>query len=214
MINAFVMKICIYCASSSKVQQKYFDATARLGRLLSENRYDVIYGGGRHGLMGCLADSMLKYGGTVHGIIPHFMKEVEWAHDQLSSMTLTDTLHERKAEFLKNADAIVALPGGCGTLEELIKPLPWNASDCLPNRLLYSIRMDTMIPLQADAGKMRRRKFLDTRHLLMWSWSQGTWRCYPCHHRRSGLGQRSHFFALRNKNYFRTIWKYVINCIQ
>ncbi|MFN8279817.1 MAG: TIGR00730 family Rossman fold protein [Saprospiraceae bacterium] len=166
------MKICIYCASSSKVQQKYFDATARLGRLLSENRYDVIYGGGRHGLMGCLADSMLKYGGTVHGIIPHFMKEVEWAHDQLSSMTLTDTLHERKAEFLKNADAIVALPGGCGTLEELMEVITLKRLGLFTKPIVILNTDGYYDPLRQMLERCVEENFMDTRHLLMWSWAK------------------------------------------
>ncbi|MFN8330738.1 MAG: TIGR00730 family Rossman fold protein [Saprospiraceae bacterium] len=166
------MKICIYCASSSKVQQKYFDATARLGRLLSENRYDVIYGGGRHGLMGCLADSMLKYGGTVHGIIPHFMKEVEWAHDQLSSMTLTDTLHERKAEFLKNADAMVARPGGCGTLEELMEVITLKRLGLFTKPIVILNTDGYYDPLRQMLERCVEENFMDPRHLLMWSWAK------------------------------------------
>jgi len=117
--------ICVYCASSSQVKPAYFDATARLGKILAEASLSVVYGGGSMGLMGQLADSMLEAGGNITGVIPRFMCEVEWNHTKLSELILVDTMHERKEKMAMMADAVVALPGGCGTLEELLEVITW-----------------------------------------------------------------------------------------
>jgi hypothetical protein len=117
--------ICIYCASSTQVKRSYFDATDRLAKILAEANISVVYGGGSMGLMGQLADSTIKYGGTITGIIPRFMCEVEWNHAQLNELILVETMHERKEKMTKLADAIVALPGGCGTFEELLEVITW-----------------------------------------------------------------------------------------
>jgi hypothetical protein len=117
--------ICVYCASSSQVKPSYFDATARLGRILAEANLSVVYGGGSMGLMGQLANSILEAGGKITGVIPRFMCEVEWNHTGLTELILVDTMHERKEIMAMMADAIVALPGGCGTLEELLEVITW-----------------------------------------------------------------------------------------
>ena len=117
--------ICVYCASSSQVKLSYFDATARLGRILAEANLSVVYGGGSMGLMGQLANSTLEAGGKITGVIPRFMCEVEWNHTGLTELILVDTMHERKEKMAMMADAIVALPGGCGTLEELLEVITW-----------------------------------------------------------------------------------------
>lgn len=115
------MQICIYCASSSKVDRKYFEATRLLACELAEKKIDVVYGGGSAGLMGCLADTVLENGGRVIGILPRFMDKVEWGHKNLTRLTLVKDMHERKKLMIKDVDAVVALPGGCGTLEELME---------------------------------------------------------------------------------------------
>jgi uncharacterized protein (TIGR00730 family) len=117
--------ICVYCASSSQVKQSYFDATARLGKLLALSNLSIVYGGGSMGLMGKLADSALEAGGKITGVIPRFMCEVEWNHTQLTELILVETMHERKEKMALMADAVVALPGGCGTLEELLEVITW-----------------------------------------------------------------------------------------
>lgn len=117
--------ICVYCASSSQVKPSYFDATARLGRILSEANLSVVYGGGSMGLMGQLANSTLEAGGKITGVIPRFMCEVEWNHTNLTELILVDTMHERKEKMAQMADAVIALPGGCGTLEELLEVITW-----------------------------------------------------------------------------------------
>ncbi len=117
--------ICVYCASSSQVKPEYFDATSRLGKILARENMSIVYGGGSKGLMGMLADSTLAAGGKITGVIPRFMCEVEWNHTGLTELILVETMHERKEKMAKMADAIVALPGGCGTLEELLEVITW-----------------------------------------------------------------------------------------
>ena len=115
------MRICVYCASSAKIDEIYFEATERLAKILVNSKVQVIYGGGGHGLMGKLADTVLAQGGQIKGIMPQFMNEVEWAHKKVTDFEFTNTMHERKAKFLENIDALIALPGGTGTLEELLE---------------------------------------------------------------------------------------------
>jgi len=117
--------ICVYCASSTQVKPVYFEATARLSRIFALANLSVVYGGGSKGLMGQLADSTLKAGGKITGVIPRFMCDVEWNHTGLTELILVDTMHERKEKMALMADAIVALPGGCGTLEELLEVITW-----------------------------------------------------------------------------------------
>ncbi len=117
--------ICVYCASSSQVKTSYFVATDRLAKQLVENNCSVVYGGGSMGLMGQLANSTLEAGGKITGVIPRFMCEVEWNHTGLTNLILVETMHERKEKMATMADAVVALPGGCGTLEELLEVITW-----------------------------------------------------------------------------------------
>lgn len=113
------MKICVYCASSAKVAEKYFKAAEVLGVSMANAGHTLVYGGGSLGLMGRIADVMIANGGHVTGILPRFMDEVEWGHKEISEMVLVEDMHERKKLLIEGVDAVVALPGGCGTLEEL-----------------------------------------------------------------------------------------------
>lgn len=117
------MQVCVYCASSGQINPIYFEATSHLARLLVEQNYQVVFGGGSSGLMGQLADSVLANGGQIRGIMPQFMNEVEWGHKGVSDFIYTQTMHERKAKFLEGTDAIIALPGGPGTFEELFEAI-------------------------------------------------------------------------------------------
>lgn len=116
-------KICIYCSSSAKTPQRYVDSAKEIIRILYEQKYGLVYGGGAIGLMGTIADEMLLHGGEVVGIIPAFMKAVEWDHPDVKNMITVSSMHERKQRFLQEADVLLALPGGCGTLEELLEAI-------------------------------------------------------------------------------------------
>jgi len=117
------MTICVFASSSSRIDNGYAVAATSLGKLLAQARIDVVYGGGGIGLMGRLADSVLANGGKITGVIPAFMKEEGWDHPSVSEMIITTDMGERKKTMFELADAIVALPGGVGTLEELTEAM-------------------------------------------------------------------------------------------
>jgi len=117
------MTICVFASSSSRVNSEFGTAAAKLGSLLAQSGMDVVYGGGGIGLMGKFADAVLKDGGKITGVIPVFMKEEGWGHQGLTSMIVTPDMGERKKTLFSMSDAIVALPGGVGTLEELTEAI-------------------------------------------------------------------------------------------
>ncbi len=117
------LKVCVYCASSKQCDPVYLDAAERMGRHLALNKATLVYGGGGAGAMARLAQGALSAGGTVIGIMPRFMVELEWGHKQLTEMRVVEDMRVRKHQMLEGADAVVALPGGCGTLEELFETM-------------------------------------------------------------------------------------------
>jgi len=118
-------RIAVYCGSSSGANGIYRDQAAQLGKLLAIRNIEVVFGGGKVGLMGHLATASMEAGGRVTGIIPGFLHVKEVAHDGLSEMITVDTMHERKALIFDKSDGFIALPGGFGTLDELFEMLTW-----------------------------------------------------------------------------------------
>lgn len=114
-----IKKVCVFCASSPKIDDIYFRDAIALGEILAEKHIELNYGGGSVGLMGALADTMMEKGGVVNGIIPLFMKEMKWAHEKVPNLMLVKDMYERKRLMILDTDAVIALPGGIGTLEEL-----------------------------------------------------------------------------------------------
>jgi len=119
-------RIAIYCGSSSGADPVYAAAAAHVGSFLAQAGIGIVYGGGRVGLMGVLADAALAGGGEVLGVIPHRLEERELAHRGLTELYVVDSMHARKMLMAQLADAFVALPGGFGTLEELFEVTTWN----------------------------------------------------------------------------------------
>jgi len=117
------MTICVFASSSSRIDKEYAAAASNLGLLLAQAKIDVVYGGGGIGLMGKLADAVLENRGRITGVIPSFMKEEGWDHRAISEMIITSDMGERKKKMFAMADAVVALPGGVGTLEELTEAM-------------------------------------------------------------------------------------------
>jgi uncharacterized protein (TIGR00730 family) len=117
------MIICVFAASSSRIDNEYGEDTVKLGSLLAKAGMDVVYGGGGIGLMGKLADAVLANGGKITGVIPSFMKKEGQGHRGLSELIITGDMSERKKRMFAMADAVVALPGGIGTLEELTEAI-------------------------------------------------------------------------------------------
>jgi len=120
-----IKSICVYCGSGPGTDPAFIEAARQFGRILAENRIRLVYGGGSGGLMGALAESVLDHGGFVIGVIPEFLTEREHMLLRAQELIVTRDLHERKRIMFERADAFVALPGGVGTLEELVEQLTW-----------------------------------------------------------------------------------------
>jgi len=119
------MTICVYCSSSDDIAEVYKEATGELGTLLGGRKTHVVNGAGSIGLMRILSDAVLVSGGTVTGIIPDFMVDKGWCHQGLTNLVRTTDMHERKQTMASMSDAAIALPGGYGTLEELLEIITW-----------------------------------------------------------------------------------------
>ena len=120
-----IKNVCVYSASSTKIAPTYFAAAEELGRLLASRGINLINGAGSIGLMGATSNAVLAAGGTVTGVIPQFMVEQNWHHKGLTKLVKTETMHERKQLMAEMSDGVIALPGGCGTLEELLEIITW-----------------------------------------------------------------------------------------
>jgi uncharacterized protein (TIGR00730 family) len=118
---ATVKRICVYCGSSGQVDARYRDAASAFGRIAAEAGIELVYGGGRVGLMGVLADAALAAGGRVTGVIPSHLHAREVGHPNISELVIVGSMHERKQRMFDLADAFVTLPGGLGTLDETIE---------------------------------------------------------------------------------------------
>ena len=119
------MTITVYGASSGQLPPQYTDAAAALGRLMAERGHTLVNGAGRTGLMGAAADACLAAGGRAVGVIPEFMVEQGWQHTGMTELVVTPDMHRRKERMAEMSDACVALPGGVGTLEELLEIITW-----------------------------------------------------------------------------------------
>jgi uncharacterized protein (TIGR00730 family) len=120
-----IKTLCVYCGSGPGTNPRFIEAAIALGRALAENGIRLVYGGGSIGLMGAVATSVLDHGGSVTGIIPDFLTSREHALTRVQEMIVTPDMHERKRLMFERSDAFVALPGGIGTLEELVEQLTW-----------------------------------------------------------------------------------------
>ena len=120
-----IKNVCVYSASSTKIAPVYFAVAEELGHLLASKGINLINGAGSIGLMAATSNTALASGGTVTGVIPQFMVEQGWHHTGLTQLIETETMHERKRLMADMSDGVIALPGGCGTLEELLEIITW-----------------------------------------------------------------------------------------
>ena len=120
-----IQNVCVYSASSTKIAPAYFATAEELGRLLAIRGINLINGAGSIGLMAATSNAALAAGGTVTGVIPRFMVEQGWNHTGLTKLVETETMHERKQLMAEMSDGVIALPGGCGTMEELLEIITW-----------------------------------------------------------------------------------------
>lgn len=163
------MKICVYCASSAQASPDYGKAAFELGRLLASNEISVVFGGGGIGSMGRLADGVNSVNGSIIGVMPRFMKELEWAHPEVENIIWTTDLAERKAKLIENSDAVIALPGGCGTFEELLEVITLKRLGIYLKPIIIFNQdgfYDSLIDL---FNRSVKDKFMDERHLEMFT---------------------------------------------
>lgn len=164
-----IQSVCVYCASSSRVENIYFEAALQLGKILAENQIHCIYGGGNVGLMGSLARGVLQNNGKITGIIPRFMCEREWNHTQLSELILVESMHERKEMMMKSADAAIALPGGVGTFEELMEVITWKQLGLFEKPIVIVNINNYFHHLIAILDKAVAEKFMHSDDLALWT---------------------------------------------
>jgi hypothetical protein len=167
-MSALQQTICVYCASSRRCEPAYHAAARRVGEVLAEQGYAIVYGGGASGSMGAVADGALERGGTVRGILPRFMMELEWGHPRLTELRIVEDLRIRKHLMLSESTGVVALPGGCGTLEELFEALTLKRLGLYVNPIVLLNTRNYFAPLIELLEHAVEERFMGPRHLEMW----------------------------------------------
>lgn len=163
------MRICVYCASSAQAHPDYRQAARTLGALLAQAGCTVVYGGGSVGSMGALVDGALSENGEVVGIIPRFMADLEWQHGGLANLEIVEDMRERKHRMLAGSDAVIALPGGCGTLEELFEAITLKRLGLYFNPIVLLNTRGYFDALQVFLARMIAERFMNLEHAAMWS---------------------------------------------
>ena len=160
--------VCVYCASSQKSHPEYREAAFRLGVVLAEQQLGLVYGGGARGSMGALADGALSKGGRVVGILPRFMADLEWGHPGLTELELVEDMRTRKHMMLARSHAAIALPGGSGTLEELLEAITLKRLGLYLNPIVLVNTRGFFNPLLELFRHAIDEHFMDERHARMW----------------------------------------------
>ena len=163
-----IKNVCVYSASSTQIDPVYFQAADTLGRLLAQKGINLINGAGCLGLMSRISDAVLAAGGTVTGIIPHFMVEQNWHHKGLTRLIETETMHERKQMMADLSDGIIALPGGCGTMEELLEIITWKQLGLYLKPIVILNINGFYDPLLDMLEKAIRQNFMRRQHGTIW----------------------------------------------
>jgi uncharacterized protein (TIGR00730 family) len=162
-------KVCIYCGSSRQCDPAYLAAAEQLGRVLARNSLTVVYGGGASGSMGRVAEGALAEGGRVIGVIPQFMVEIEWANPRITETVVVRDMHERKRRMLEAASAVVALPGGSGTLDELLEAISLKRLGLYLGPIVILNTRSYYQPLFRLLDQCIGQRFMDSRHARMWT---------------------------------------------
>ena len=163
-----IKNVCVYSASSTKIAPIYFAVAEELGRLLTSKGINLINGAGSIGLMGATSNATLAAGGTVTGVIPRFMVEQNWHHTGLTKLIETETMHERKQLMANLSDGVIALPGGCGTLEELLEVITWKQLGLYLNPIVILNIDGYFNPLLEMLHKAIDENFMRKEHGRIW----------------------------------------------
>ncbi len=164
-----IKRVAVYAASSSQVSSEYIDAAAELGRTLAAEGIEIVYGAGKVGLMGALADAALDAGGKVTGVIPQFMVDNGWCREKLTNLIVTPDMHTRKEKIVSLADATIALPGGVGTLEELMEIITWKQLGLYADPIVILNTREYFNPLKEMLERAVEEKFMREIHRNLWS---------------------------------------------
>jgi uncharacterized protein (TIGR00730 family) len=162
------MTVCVFASSSGRIDPEYMEAAAELGILFARSGIEVIFGGGGIGLMGALADAVIENGGKITGVIPSFMNDEGWGHPYIKDMIVTSDMGERKKEMFTKADAVVALPGGVGTLEELTEALTLKQLGLFTGPIVILNTLNFYGSLVSLLDQMIKGHFLRIEHKDMW----------------------------------------------
>ena len=163
-----IASVCVYSASSTKIDPVYFDTAYELGTLLGQQHIRLINGAGNMGLMSAVSDAALAAGGEVTGVIPRFMVEQGWHHTGLTRLVEVESMHERKKMMADLSDAVIALPGGCGTLEELLEIITWKQLGLYLNPVVILNVKGYFDPLLAMLQRAVEENFMRTQHGSFW----------------------------------------------
>jgi len=192
------MKVCVYCASSNKIDNAYFEATEKLAQELVKQNIEVVYGGGGTGLMGKLADVVLENGGKIKGIMPKFMNEVEWGHKKVTDFEYTETMHERKAKFLEGIDGIITLAGGTGTFEELLEAITLKKLGIFTKPIVILNTKGYYDPLKLMLERSVEENFMSPVHLKMFDFVSEPQEVLPALHNAMPWDKDAiHFAAIK-----------------
>ncbi|KUM23909.1 lysine decarboxylase [Mesorhizobium loti] len=162
-----IRSVCVYCGSSPGRDEAYIKAGHLLGRSLAKSGLRLVYGGGTKGIMGAVAEGALKAGGKVTGIIPRFLinrEATETALDKLDELLITDNMHERKHRMFEKSDAFVALPGGIGTVEEIVEIMTWAQLGHHRKPIVFANIKGFWDPMLALIEHMSDEGFIHTAH--------------------------------------------------
>lgn len=162
-------EVCVYCASSTSIDNKYVKVAEVLAEELVKAGYGVVYGGGEVGLMGALANRVLALNGDIKGVIPHFMVEVEWAHKGVEKMITVDTMSERKSKLIEGVSAVIALPGSTGTLDELADVISLKKLGLFTKPIIIINSYGFYDSLFTLFNKMIDEKFMRPEHSRLWT---------------------------------------------
>lgn len=159
-----IRSLCVYCSASARVAQVHRDAAASLGRLLAEAKIRLVFGGGRVGLMGILADAALTAGGEVVGIIPEHLVRLEVGHSGTTELLVVESMHERKQKMADLSDGFAVLPGGLGTLDETFEIVTWKQLRLHDKPIVLVDVADYWKPLVGMVEHMIKEGFVQPAH--------------------------------------------------
>lgn len=160
--------ICVYCASSANIDRQHLNNAFALGTILAERGSDVVCGAGNTGMMRALIDGANQAGGKTIGVIPRFMVDNDWHHKELGEIIVTDDMHQRKETMAKLADSIIALPGGCGTMEELLEIITWRQLGLYSGNIVILNSNDYYSPLLSMLQSAVDNGFMKGQHASLW----------------------------------------------